>query len=184
MTKIVVGLGNPGDQYKKTRHNAGFMALDAIITQLGLTWEINKKFQAEICKNEQYIFIKPLTYMNNSGQAVRAILSYYKLLPQKFLIFKERHADLSDKLIVIHDELDIELGKYKKSTNSRAAGHNGVQSIINHLHTQNFTRLRLGIKTKDLEKIPVLKFVLQKFSENELTTVKQTINKLINSKEI
>ncbi|MBU4216632.1 aminoacyl-tRNA hydrolase [Candidatus Parcubacteria bacterium] len=183
MPTVLVGLGNPGDQYKLTRHNAGFLAIDKIVTSLGLSWETNKKFQAEICKNEQYIFIKPQTFMNNSGQVVRAILSYYKLLPQKFLIFKESNADLSDELIVIHDDLDIELGKFKKSVDSRAAGHNGVQSIINHLKTKNFTRLRIGIKTKNLEKIPGVKFVLQRLPEEELTIINQTINDIIINKQ-
>ena len=183
MTKIIVGLGNPGDQYKTTRHNAGFLAIDKIVESLGLSWETNKKFQADICKNDQYVFIKPQTFMNNSGQAVREILSYYKLLPQKFLIFKEKNADLSDILIVIHDDLDIELSKYKKSVDSRSAGHNGVQSIINHLHTKNFTRIRIGVKTKNLENIPGVKFVLQGFPDTELDVVNQTINDIVINKQ-
>ena len=183
MPKIIVGLGNPGDQYQQSRHNAGFMAIDEIAKILGLTWEQNKKFRAEICKNENFILIKPQTFINNSGLAVRQILSYYKLLPQKFLIFKEHNADLSNNLIVIHDDKDIELGKYKKSVDSRSAGHNGVQSIINHLHTKNFTRIRIGIKTKNLENIPGVKFVLMKFPSEELAVINQTINEVVTNKQ-
>lgn len=177
--KIIIGLGNPGQQYSNTRHNVGFMAVDRLAEQLGLSWEFNKKFNAEIAKNGELLLAKPQTYMNNSGVAVSAILSYYKLLPKTFGIFARKESDLSEILIVIHDDLDITLGKYKISAGSRSAGHNGVQSIINRLKTKNFQRVRVGIRTAEAEKIPADKFVLSKFSEENLLIINSIINEII-----
>jgi PTH1 family peptidyl-tRNA hydrolase len=176
--RIIVGLGNPGDKYKITRHNAGFMAVDALANKFGLTWEENKKFKALTAKGLDIILVKPQTFMNLSGESVQAILSYYKLMPKSLGIIKKKDADLSEILTVIHDDLDIDLGKFKISTDSRSAGHNGVQSIINHLKTKNFKRIRIGIKTPLKEKIPTEKFVLQKFSEEELVITKKIIEQL------
>jgi len=162
---IIVGLGNPGEQYQSTRHNAGFMAVDVLAKKLDLKWKNNKNFKADIAKGDNIILIKPLTFMNESGSVVAPILAYYKISPEK--------------LTVIHDDLDIELGKYKISVDSRSAGHNGVQSIIDRLKTKNFKRLRIGIKTLALEKIPADKFVLQKFKPEELKIVKQVILEVI-----
>ncbi len=182
--QIIIGLGNPGKQYENTRHNVGFMAVDALALELGLKWENNKKFKAEIAKNENVILAKPQTFMNNSGQAVAAVLSYYKLLPKKLGLLKTAlpaqagNADFSEILTVIHDDLDIELGNYKISVDSRSAGHQGVQSIIDQLKTKNFKRIRLGIRTPALEKIPADKFVLQRFSGREKEKIETQINKI------
>lgn len=176
--RIVIGLGNPSEKYKLTRHNAGFMAVDAIAARHGSVWQYNKKFKAEICNIENAILVKPQSFMNNSGQAVQAILSYYKLLPKKFGIIKAKNSDLSNILTVIHDDIDIELGKYKISIGSRSAGHKGVESIINYLKTKNFKRIRIGIKTEMADKILVDKFVLRKFSEEELKIVNNIISDL------
>ncbi len=176
--KIVVGLGNPGEKHKNTKHNAGFMALDFLVQKLNTTWKLNKKMNAEIIKDLDTIYIKPLTYMNNSGQAVASVMSYYKLLPKRFRLFKEKNSDLSETLTVIHDDLDIELGKYKTSVNSRSAGHNGVKSIIQHLKTKNFKRIRIGIKTEEMKKIPTEKYVLTRFNEEDLQKVNKTIEYL------
>ena len=163
--KIIVGLGNPGVEYQRTRHNAGFMAVNALAKELGLKWKSNKKFKAEEAKGEDFILIKPLTFMNESGAAVAAALAYYKLP--------------SEGLIVVHDDLDIALGKYKISVDSRSAGHNGVQSIIDRLKTKNFKRLRIGIRTPALEKIPADKFVLQNFKPEELKIINSIISEII-----
>lgn len=172
---IIVGLGNPGEQYENTRHNVGFMAIDALTKKLGLNRENNKKFKAEIAKNEETILIKPQDFMNNSGQTVSAVLLYYKLLPKKLGLIKATDADLSEILTVIHDDLDIELGKYKISIDSRSAGHKGVESIINHLKTKNFRRIRVGIRTPTLANIPPDKFVMQKFNDEEKKIIDTTI---------
>lgn len=176
--KIIIGLGNPGEKYKDTRHNVGFMAVDRLVERLGLVWEFSKKFNAEIAKNGELLLAKPQTFMNNSGAAAAAVLSYYKLLPKTLGVFPRKESDLSEILTVIHDDLDIALGKYKIATGSRSAGHNGVQSIINRLKTKNFTRVRIGIRTPEAEKIPTEKFVLQKFGENELQAALKIINEI------
>ena len=187
--QIIVGLGNPGEKYKNTRHNIGFIAVGAMAKQQNLIWQFNKKFNAEIAKTKNTILVKPQTFMNNSGQAVQAILSYYKLLPKKLGIIQTKDSDLSDILTVIHDDLDIELGKYKISLNSRGAGHKGVESIINYLKTKNFKRIRIGIKTEMADKMPADlprrneveagKFVLQKFSEEEMKIINDLIAEII-----
>ncbi len=176
--KIIVGLGNPGEKYKNTRHNVGFMLLDDLALEKKINWQMNKKFNAQIAKNGEFILVKPLTFMNNSGQAVQAVLSYYNLLPKKLGFLKTKDSDLTEILTVIHDDLDIELGKYKITNESGSAGHNGVADIINRLKTKKFRRFRIGIKNKNTEIIKAEKFVLQNFSKEE----KEIINKI--SKEI
>lgn len=179
MLKVIIGLGNPGQQYEDTRHNAGFMAVDALAGRLGLTWSVNKKFKAETAESPGLLLIKPQGFMNNSGWAAAAVLSYYKLLPKKLGLFKAAGADLSGILTVIHDDLDIELGKYKISSDSGSAGHRGVESVIGRLKTKNFKRVRIGIRAPALEKIPADKFVLQKFSAEEKNIVNGLIVKII-----
>lgn len=176
--RIIVGLGNPGDEYKKTRHNVGFIAMDKITDKLGISFNFDKKFNAEIAKSEDTIFVKPMTYMNNSGQAIEAVMSYFKMLPRKMFI-KINNADLSEILTVIHDDLDINQGKIKTSIDSRSGGHNGVQSIINHLKTKNFKRIRIGIKNELKEKIPAQKFVLMRFSGEELEKIDEVLKEVI-----
>jgi len=173
--KLIVGLGNPGEKYKNTRHNVGFTAINALANELGLTWETSKKFKAELAKGSDLILVKPQDFMNNSGQSVVAVLSYYKLLPRKLGILKSANSDLSDILTVIHDDLDIELGKFKISIDSRSAGHKGVESIINHLKTKNFKRIRIGIRTPALENIPADKFVLMKLGDEELKIINAVV---------
>jgi peptidyl-tRNA hydrolase, PTH1 family len=177
--KIIVGLGNPGTEYENTRHNAGFMLVDKLAAAAGATWQFNKHFKAEIAQSRGVFFIKPQTFMNESGVAVTNVLSYYKLLPRTLGILKAKGADLSQILIVAHDDVDIELGKYKISVDSRSAGHNGVQSIIDHLKTKNFQRLRLGIKKSAAQaKIPTEKFVLMKFGAEEKKKIEEVINNI------
>ena len=171
--KIIVGLGNPGKKYEITRHNAGFLALDRLLSGQGLSWENNKKLNALIAKSDLTIYAKPQTFMNDSGRAVASLMSYYKLMPKKFGLFKEKNSDLSAVLTIIHDDLDIPLGKYKISVDSRSAGHKGVKSIINHLKTKNFQRLRIGIKPASGINMPAEKYVLGKFSEEELKIIER-----------
>lgn len=175
---LIAALGNPGEKYNKTRHNVGFIFLDKLAKQLNLAWTENKKLKCQIIKDGNLILAKPLTYMNNSGEAIQAIMSYYKMLPKK-LGFKTKNSDLSKNLLVIHDDLDIEFNKYKFSVDSRSAGNNGVQSIIHHLNTKNFKRLRLGTKTDLLKHISAKDFVLQRFSTEEQVTLNKLINDII-----
>jgi len=167
--KIIVGLGNPGAQYDKTRHNVGFKIVDYLVGDTN--WKLDKKFKALICEKNGNIFVKPQTFMNNSGESIAAILNYYHLLPKKVGLFKIKDADLTEILTVIHDDLDIDLGKFKVALNSSSAGHNGVQSTINYLKTKNFKRIRVGIKNELREKMPTDKFVLGHFGADEFKTV-------------
>lgn len=174
--KLVVGLGNSGEKYSKQRHNIGFMILDQLAEEKNLSWEDSSKLKSKIAKLEDTILVKPQTFMNNSGQAVQAVLNYYKLLPKTLGVVRKKNIDLSDKIIIIHDDVDIELGKFKIQSNRSTGGHNGIKSIINHLKTQNFTRVRIGIANSLLRaKIAPEKFVLQNFPVSE----KNTLDKLI-----
>lgn len=175
--KIIVGLGNPGEQYKNTRHNIGWLALDDLLGEV--KWTENKKFNSLIYKEGEFLYAKPLTFMNNSGQAVQKILNYYKLLPKNFGILNKKNSDLSDILTVIQDDLDINFGDFKVATDSSSAGHRGIQSIIDYLKTKKFTRLRLGIKNELLRThIPPEKFVLQPFNHEEKERLKETFLKI------
>lgn len=167
--KLIIGLGNPGKEYEHTRHNAGFLLVDAYANVEKKTWNIEKKFRSELCtinKNQQKILlVKPQTFMNNSGIAVRALVDFYKL-------------NLTD-LVIIHDEKDLPLGIYKIQTNRSSAGHNGVQSIIDHLGTKDFTRVRIGVgpTTKKIDRIE--DYVMQKFSKEESKLLKETVEKIV-----
>ena len=146
--KIIVGLGNPGTEYDNTRHNVGFTALD-ILAGESAQFRVNKKFKALTYEDNGCLFVKPLTFMNNSGFSVRAVLDFYGLLPKSLGLFRKKEIDLAEVLTVIHDDLDIEFGKFKTTLSSRSAGHRGVESIINSLKTQNFRRFRIGIKSAE-----------------------------------
>jgi peptidyl-tRNA hydrolase, PTH1 family len=172
--KIIIGLGNPGKEYEKTRHNIGFIFLDRIKeTYKFPDFNFENKFNAEISrdkteltKNEDIMLVKPQAMMNNSSQTVKAIMDFYKLP--------------LENLIVIHDDIDIEIGKYKISTDSGSAGHNGVQDIISKLGTQNFKRIRIGVANEKLRnQIDPMDFVLQKFSEEELGTLLNEVSEQI-----
>lgn len=179
--KIIVGLGNPGEKYQYTRHNVGFLALDYLAEKNCPDkphWEENKKLKALIFKHHDQLFIKPLTFMNNSGQTVRAVLDYYKLLPKRLGLLKIKNSDLSETLTVIQDEVDLDLGKSKISINSGSAGHRGIESIIAHLKTKNFRRLRIGINSPLRGRIPTESFVLQKFNKQELEIINEVFKNI------
>ena len=168
--KLIIGLGNPGEEYKKTRHNAGFLAMEKLV--LSSKYQVlstQSKFNAEISQgiidNEKTILVKPLIFMNNSGQAVKAVVDYYKI-------------DL-ENIIVIHDDLDIPLGEYKLSKNKNSGGHKGVQSIIDYLGTKDFTRIRIGIAVEN-KKTPTEKFVVERFSKEEMGVVEGVIVDVVN----
>lgn len=167
-TILIVGLGNPGKKFVQTRHNVGFMFVDYFWKKYQgessfSDWRKNKKLKSEIslgkAKNKKMILLKPQTFMNLSGEAVKAAIRYYKTKP-------------SD-LIVAHDEIDLPLGNYRFSTNRSSAGHKGVQNIIEALGTKNFTRLRVGIDNRAAKKIPTEKYVLGKFIERETKTIEK-----------
>lgn len=151
--KLVVGLGNPGKEYEMTRHNIGFVILDKIVEKKSLDWEKSSKFNCAIAEDADTIFAKPLTFMNNSGDAVSKIMSFYKISPED--------------LIVIHDDVDLPLGEVKKQKGKNAAGHHGVEDIIEKIGTKDFWRVRVGIGKPENKNIPVDKWVLQNFESEE-----------------
>lgn len=160
--KLIVGLGNPGNQYKFTRHNAGFMALDFLLSFDGfMTAIFSHEFKSDIFSwkdqnNKKVLFVKPQTYMNDSGQALKVICNFYKL-------------DFDKDLLVIHDDVDLPFGTIRLTSSSSAAGHNGVKSIIENLGTQDFNRIRIGIETRvTRQELPTDTFVLQNFNNEEL----------------
>lgn len=153
--KVIIGLGNPGKDYEKTRHNVGFMVIDEIANKLGISGG-KEKFDAVLLEDfvgqEKVVLVKPLTFMNDSGRAVRRIIDFYSLNPTD--------------IIVIYDDVDIDLGKLRIRKNGSAGTHNGMKSIIYELKSDNFPRVRLGInkeKRGDLKR-----FVLKKFSKEEV----------------
>lgn len=160
--KLIVGLGNPGTKYEKTRHNVGFRVLDALAASLGFQFESKKKFLSEIAKNSEIILAKPQTFMNDSGQTVQKLLAIYKL-------------QLTD-LLVIHDEVDLPLGTIRLSRDASSAGHKGVASVIDVLGTKNFARLRIGVESRSSQDIPPTDdYVLQNFPPDEEKILKETV---------
>lgn len=157
--KLIIGLGNPGEKYTNTRHNAGFLAVDFFLKDKNPT-SCQSKFSAQICElffgTQKVLFVKPQTFMNNSGMAVKEISDFYKTNPQT-------------DILIIHDEVDLPFGEIRLAENSSAAGHNGVQNIIDQLNTQNFKRLRIGIETRQTrQQLPTETFVLQNFTDEEM----------------
>ncbi len=156
--KIFVGLGNPGSEFEHTYHNAGALALQAIangrLTNHGdPTWKTYRKLFA-YARSGNAIFVRPLTFMNESGTAVSAALRKFGTTP--------------GDLTILHDESDLPIGSYKISEDRNAAGHNGVQSIIDHLDTKNFTRIRIGIRPPDeRERKKASTFVLARITKKD-----------------
>lgn len=155
--QLIIGLGNPGLKYKKTRHNIGFMVLDALQKEHGFPkFKLNKKLKAETSQgsinSQEVLLAKPQTFMNSSGSSVALLSHYYK----------------PSELIVIHDDFDLPLGEVKITENSGSAGHHGVESIIQNLKTNSFKRIRVGIRPTSIPGILKAEdFVLKKLSKEE-----------------
>lgn len=153
--KLIVGLGNPGNEYKTTRHNVGFMVLDTYLGNVKWSSKFNSLYYETSINGEKYIFIKPQTYMNLSGSAVYSFVNFYKLS------YKD--------ILVIHDDLDLPIGKFRIKINSSSGGHNGIKDIISAIHTDAFARIKIGIsndKNKDTKD-----YVLSSFSKLELNEI-------------
>lgn len=160
--KLIVGLGNPGSKYDGTRHNAGFALIDLLATTNKVEFHLEKKFKGELAsfthrQHDKVFLLKPDTFMNLSGESVVAVCQFYKLLPSDVL--------------VIHDDLDLPLGSLRFAKNGSPAGHNGLRSIIQHLSTQDFARLKIGIGRPKHADHAVVDFVLQKFVGEEQTQI-------------
>lgn len=161
--KLIVGLGNIGKEYENTRHNIGFMTIDAYLGSVNYQEKFNAYFYKTIINNETVYFLKPTTFVNNSGLAVREAMDYFNI-------------DIKD-ILVIHDDLDLEFGTYKLKKNSSSGGHNGIKSIIKCLNSEDFFRLKIGINTP--KKSDVIDFVLGKFSKKELEIFNENVNRYI-----
>lgn len=159
--KLVVGLGNPGKQYTYTRHNIGFRILDSIVSD----WQLMPKASALICKQGDVIYAKPQTFMNLSGASVLALIQYYKIDPLNML--------------VIYDDKDIPFGTLRFRATGSSGGHNGMNSIIPSLGTQEFPRLRFGIATEEMEKYDTADFVLAKFTKEEEKQLPEIIEQAV-----
>lgn len=156
--KMIVGLGNPGKEYENTRHNAGFMILDTYAKEHNIS-DFKKKFNglySSFVKNDEtVILLKPQSYMNLSGTVIKKFASFYKIKPENIL--------------VIHDDLDLPVGKIKIKYKGSSGGHNGIKNIIENLKTENFPRFKIGIG-KD-ENINYIDYVVGKFSKNDLEKI-------------
>lgn len=156
MIKLIVGLGNPGRQYETTRHNAGFLFLDKLISESNGGWVKESRFDGLLAEigvaGEKVKLLKPCTFMNRSGQAVGKVARYYKLVPEEIL--------------VVHDELDFDVGVVKLKKDGGHAGHNGLKDIIAHLGSKEFYRLRIGIGRPPVGK-DIADYVLSDPSKHE-----------------
>ncbi|UZW64393.1 aminoacyl-tRNA hydrolase [Mycoplasmopsis synoviae] len=157
--KLIVGLGNPGDKYKFTRHNVGFLVIDLICQKLKITLD-KEKTHGSYAKFEDFIIAKPNTYMNLSGNFVLELANFFKIAP--------------DDILVIHDEKDFELGKSAIKIGGSGASHNGVLDVINKLNTQNFKRLKIGIGQN--KEMALKDYVLQRFSLEEFSVLEPVLN--------
>ena len=171
---IIIGLGNPGEKFKNTRHNVGFMAVDAFAEKNNFPeFKINKKSNALVSENilgdETVILAKPQTFMNDSGKAVKSLIQNSK-------------SKIQNSLVIIHDDIDIPVGKIKIVEERGSAGHKGVESIIKSVGNKGLVRFRIGIAGKaDVE---AMKIVLKKFSAEEQKTISETIQKITDALDL
>ena len=161
---IIVGLGNPGKEYEMTRHNAGFMAIDALSSKYGIDVS-EKKHKAIIGKGvidgKKAILAKPQTFMNNSGESVRELVDYYK-------------PDVEDELIIIYDDITLDVGGLRVRKKGSAGGHNGMKSIIAHLGGNTFKRIRVGVGEKP-PRMDLADWVLGHFKKEDIDSLKESL---------
>ncbi|AFM39174.1 peptidyl-tRNA hydrolase [Desulfosporosinus acidiphilus SJ4] len=162
--KVIVGLGNPGPQYAETRHNIGFLFIDGLAEALGL--QFRTKFQGlwteGSVQGERLLLLKPHTFMNLSGRSVRELVNFYKIAPEDILI--------------VHDDMDLPLGKLRLRDHGSAGGHNGIKSIMAELGTETFWRLKLGVGRPPKEWDPA-RYVLSPFGETELPAIEDLLER-------
>ncbi len=162
--KLIVGLGNPGKEYEKTRHNAGFMALDKLAAMIDARFvhhQFNAVIASLVVKQEKVILMKPQTYMNLSGEAVLAAVRYYKIPSQDIL--------------VLHDDLDLPVGKIRVRYQGSSGGQKGLKNILDLLETQDIKRIRIGIGKDPI--IPVVDYVLGKIPAEQAALFDESLEK-------
>ena len=170
ITYIVAGLGNPGAEYEKTRHNAGFMAIDKIAEDAGV--KISRlKFRALTAEasigGARVLLMKPQTFMNSSGEAIGEAAAFYKIPPEN--------------IIILHDEISFGVGAMRIRRKGSAGGHNGLKSIIEHLSSDNFPRIKIGIGQKPRPDYDLVSWVLGKFPEAEIAALKEEFPRIKDS---
>lgn len=162
---FLVGLGNPGSRYARTRHNVGFLVLEEFARGSGL--EFKEKADYRICSgsmdDEKIVLIEPLTFMNRSGGVVRKIAEKFSIPPEK--------------IIVVHDDLDLETGRLKIRKRGSSGGHKGVESVIQNIGANNFIRIKIGIGRDEFS--PVEDYVLSKFRKDELPLVREAVSNAV-----
>lgn len=165
---MIVGLGNPGSKYNHTKHNVGFMAIDRIVNDIDIKFTEDKNFKALVgstfINHEKVYFVKPTTFMNNSGIAVKALSIYFNIA--------------IEDLIVIYDDLDMEVGKIRFRQKGSAGGHNGIKSIITHLGSQEFDRIKIGIG-RPPKGMAVINHVLGQFNTEDSITISLILDKVV-----
>lgn len=167
--KMIVGLGNPGEKYARTRHNVGFMTVERLAQKSNAgEWKHESKFSAEMMRSDEFLYVKPQTFMNDSGKAVSAIARFYKIK--------------SDDIYVIHDDLDIALGEFKIQHSKGPLVHYGINSVEKDLGTEEFWRVRIGVENRLVrgnKGIPGEEYSLQNFSPEERLVVDDVIGRVI-----
>ena len=173
VTHIVVGLGNVGKEYDNTRHNAGFIAIDALAEKCGVKID-RVKFHALVAEatvsGKRVLLMKPTTYMNNSGVAIGEAAAFYKIPPEN--------------VIVLHDEISFDVGVIRIRRKGSAGGHNGLKSIIAHLSSDTFPRIKIGVGKKPSPDYDLVDFVLGRFSSEDLKTLKEKNSEIISATEL
>lgn len=170
MTKMIVGLGNPGNKYENTKHNMGFMALDLLAKELGVTVSEEKPFMSQVgstfINGEKVFLVKPLTFMNESGRAVAPLLKYYNLNPED--------------LVVIHDDMDSPVGRVRLRQKGSSGGQNGIKSILTHVGTPGFNRVKIGIG-RPKNGMTVVNHVLSNFDKEDSENAQNGIFKAVDA---
>ena len=173
VTHIIVGLGNVGKEYDNTRHNAGFIAIDALAEKCGVRID-RVKFHALVSEatvsGKRVLLMKPTTYMNNSGVAIGEATAFYKIPPEN--------------VIVLHDEISFDVGVIRIRRKGSAGGHNGLKSIIAHLSSDTFPRIKIGVGKKPSPDYDLVDFVLGRFSAEDLKTLKEKNSEIISATEL
>lgn len=164
--KLIVGLGNPGKEYENTRHNIGFMSVDKIINEKNLTEKekFNGKYYEYNINNEKIIILKPQSYINLSGQVINKFVNYFKID--------------TDDILIIHDDLDLPVGKIKLRMSGGSGGHNGLKDIENCLKTKNYKRIKVGISNN--KNVDTKDYVLGRFNSEDKKIIDNSINTILN----
>ena len=165
MMMLVIGLGNPGEEYKGTRHNVGYMVVDKLSKDLGLKFSEKGKFNAEIAKGEEMVLVKPLSFMNKSGEVVSRLVNFYKVS--------------LDDVFIVFDDLDLRLGSFKMQKSKGPGDHNGLISVEKQLGDDDFWRLRIGIDNRVSREVEGKDYVLSRIGKEEKKNIDKVIEEVV-----